>query len=150
MLQMKDRREEDKNAFINAGLMNDPYKAVSLKDAITMVGTCMDMCPELERHEREFQNNVDKWEAVRQLATARIGLPHTLRKIDPDAKPRRIDHVRAVKAFQRATQGTEPIPSDLRPLPVLQVCETTTEHRSASSRTIALANGRLSLSHFAW
>ncbi|KAH7100312.1 SAC3/GANP/Nin1/mts3/eIF-3 p25 family-domain-containing protein [Auriculariales sp. MPI-PUGE-AT-0066] len=83
--------------------MNDPYKPVRLADAITMVGECMDMCPVFERHEREFQNNVDRWEAI-----------------NPDAKPRRINHELAVKAFQRATQGSESIPSDLRPLPVLQ------------------------------
>lgn len=74
---MKDRRDDDKAAFISAGLMNDPYKPVSLKDAITMVGTCADMCPELERHEREFQNNVDKWEAVRRvLATPHVRTTH--------------------------------------------------------------------------
>lgn len=62
--QMKSNRDAEKERFIAAGLMNDPYKPVSLKDAITMVGTCTDMCPEYERYEREYQNNVDRWEAV--------------------------------------------------------------------------------------
>jgi hypothetical protein len=35
-----------------------------LTGAITVVGTCMDMCPEFERHEREFQKDVDEWEKV--------------------------------------------------------------------------------------
>ncbi|EJD40832.1 hypothetical protein AURDEDRAFT_115702 [Auricularia subglabra TFB-10046 SS5] len=101
--QMKDQREAEKQRFIAEGLMQDSYKSYRLEDAITLVGLCLDMCPEFERHEREYQQNVDRWEAI-----------------DPEVRPRRINHERAVKAFTRPTQGTEPLPSDLRPLPVLQ------------------------------
>ena len=45
--------------------MDDPMKPKRLEDAITIVGTCMDMCPEFERYRRERENNLDKWECVR-------------------------------------------------------------------------------------
>ena len=46
-------------------LISDPEHRTDLTGAITVVGTCMDMCPEFERHEREFQKDVDDWEKVR-------------------------------------------------------------------------------------
>lgn len=45
--------------------MDDPNVPKRLEDAITMVGTCQDMCPEYERYRRERQNNLDRWEMVR-------------------------------------------------------------------------------------
>jgi len=49
---------------MEAGLIDDPDKPRSLSDAIRFVGTCTDMCPEFEMHQREYQNNVEKWEIV--------------------------------------------------------------------------------------
>lgn len=45
-------------------LISDPEHRTDLTGAITVVGTCLDMCPEYERHEREFQKDVDDWEKV--------------------------------------------------------------------------------------
>jgi hypothetical protein len=44
--------------------MDDPLVAKRLEDAITMVGTCMDMCPRFERYRRERENNLFEWETV--------------------------------------------------------------------------------------
>jgi hypothetical protein len=45
--------------------MDDPLVPKRLDEAITMVGTCMDMCPRLERYRRERENNLFNWEVVR-------------------------------------------------------------------------------------
>lgn len=45
--------------------MDDPLVPKRLEDAITMVGTCADMCPRFERYRRERQNNLFNWEVVR-------------------------------------------------------------------------------------
>jgi nuclear mRNA export protein SAC3 len=49
--------------------MDDPLVPKRLEDAITMVGTCMDMCPRFERYQRERQHQLDKWECVRIVRT---------------------------------------------------------------------------------
>ncbi|KAF8948070.1 hypothetical protein BGZ47_006615 [Haplosporangium gracile] len=98
--KLKDKREQERQDAIRAGLIPDPDKPRRLEDAITFVGTCMDMCPEFERHEREFQINVEKFEKI----------PGT----------EKIDHLRAVKAYARPAAGKEqPLPSDVRPPTVL-------------------------------
>ncbi|TFK51381.1 hypothetical protein OE88DRAFT_1659360 [Heliocybe sulcata] len=79
--------------------MDDPLVPKRLDEAITMVGTCLDMCPRFERYRRERENNLDKWETI----------PGT----------RRVDHRRAVKAYERAA-GDKIIPSDLRPPHILK------------------------------
>ncbi|KAI8443518.1 SAC3/GANP/Nin1/mts3/eIF-3 p25 family-domain-containing protein [Phakopsora pachyrhizi] len=59
------------------------------------------MCPEFERHEREYQNNSDRWERF----------PGTYR-INPS---------KAVKAFHRPAAGNDqPLPSDVRPPEILK------------------------------
>lgn len=63
---MKARDLERKKA-IAEGKMDDPLVPKRLDEAITMVGTCMDMCPRFERYRRERENNLDKWEVVRAL-----------------------------------------------------------------------------------
>jgi nuclear mRNA export protein SAC3 len=45
--------------------MDDPLVPKRLDEAITMVGTCMDMCPRFERYRRERENNLFNWEVVR-------------------------------------------------------------------------------------
>ena len=49
--------------------MDDPLVAKRLEDAITIVGTCMDMCPRFERYRRERENNLFEWETVCNLST---------------------------------------------------------------------------------
>ena len=46
--------------------MDDPLVPKRLEDAITMVGTCMDMCPRFERYRRERENNLTELETVRE------------------------------------------------------------------------------------
>lgn len=46
--------------------MDDPLVPKRLEDAITMVGTCMDMCPRFERYRRERENNLTEFEVVRE------------------------------------------------------------------------------------
>ena len=45
--------------------MDDPLVPMRLDEAITMVGTCMDMCPRFEQYRRERENNLFKLEVVR-------------------------------------------------------------------------------------
>ena len=47
--------------------MDDPLVPKRLDEAITMVGTCMDMCPRFERYRREREHNLDKWEENTEL-----------------------------------------------------------------------------------
>ncbi|TDL23447.1 hypothetical protein BD410DRAFT_746894 [Rickenella mellea] len=97
-------REAERTKAIRDGKMDDPSKPKRLDEAITIIGTCPDMCPEFERYRRERENNLDKWECV----------------IGEDGKPtKKVDHARAVKIYERG-QGDKIIPSDLRPPPILK------------------------------
>ncbi|GAA6002861.1 hypothetical protein JCM10207_001871 [Rhodosporidiobolus poonsookiae] len=99
-LELKPLREEERLAAIKAGLIPDPSKPMRLDQATDFQGTCEEMCPEWEREEREYQNNVDPLE--RYPGTSRI---------DPS---------RAVKAFHRPAAGNDaPLPGDVRPPAVL-------------------------------
>ena len=60
---VKARAAERKRA-IAEGKMDDPLVPKRLEDAITIVGTCMDMCPRFERYRRERENNLFEWETV--------------------------------------------------------------------------------------
>ena len=46
----------------------------TLEDAIDLVGDSLDMCPEFERHEREFERTLDRFEVVNRKEN-RISLP---------------------------------------------------------------------------
>ena len=70
--QLKIKREAERKVAVARGLIDDPDKPRSLSEAIRFVGTCPDMCPEFEMHQREYQNNVEKWEIVRSAS------PHSL------------------------------------------------------------------------
>ena len=63
--KLVEAREEERKTAIAEGRMDDPHKSKRLADAITLVGTCMDMCPKHERYRREKEHNLDKWEVVR-------------------------------------------------------------------------------------
>ncbi|RDB21797.1 SAC3 family protein 1 [Hypsizygus marmoreus] len=92
-------RELERKKAIAEGKMDDPAVPKRLDDAISVVGTCLDMCPRFERYRRERENNLFEWETI------------------PGTK--RVDHKRAVKMYERAA-GDKTIPSDLRPPPVLK------------------------------
>ncbi|KAJ1927330.1 actin cytoskeleton and mitosis protein [Tieghemiomyces parasiticus] len=99
-LELKPARARERERCVALGLIPDPNVPRSLDDAITLIGTCQDMCPLFEREEREYQNNVERFEYT----------PGT----------RRIDPVRAVKSFHRSAAGNDqPLPSDVRPPDVL-------------------------------
>ncbi|KAI8926799.1 SAC3/GANP/Nin1/mts3/eIF-3 p25, partial [Entophlyctis helioformis] len=67
---------------------------------------CMDMCPEFERHEREYQKGLDPLE---RLSTA-------------SPNDYQVDHARAVKRYRRAAAGDPPpLPCDVRPPHVLEM-----------------------------
>ncbi|KAI8324327.1 hypothetical protein GQ54DRAFT_256523, partial [Martensiomyces pterosporus] len=94
-LELKDARERLRQQLIAQGVISDPVKRTSLADAKPLVGTCASMCPDFEREQREYQNNLDKHELI----------PGT----------RRADPARAVKTFHRSAAGNEePLPSDVR------------------------------------
>ncbi|KAM0790174.1 hypothetical protein ACM66B_005493 [Microbotryomycetes sp. NB124-2] len=100
-LELKPLREAQRQKYIKAGVIPDPTKPMRLDEATNFVGKCTEMCPEWEREEREYQNNVDPLERY----------PGTTR----------IDPARAVKAFHRPAAGNEqPLPEDVRPPPVLK------------------------------
>lgn len=92
-------REVERKRAIAEGKMDDPLVPKRLDEAITMVGTCIDMCPRFERYRRERENNLFNWEVI------------------PGTK--RVHHKRAVKMYERAA-GDKTLPSDLRPPPVLK------------------------------
>ncbi|KIM44074.1 hypothetical protein M413DRAFT_9323 [Hebeloma cylindrosporum] len=92
-------REIERKVAIAEGKMDDPLVPKRLEDAISIVGTCMDMCPRFERYRRERENNLFEWETI------------------PGTK--RVDHNRAVKMYERAA-GDKTLPSDLRPPQVLK------------------------------
>ncbi|KAJ3299318.1 hypothetical protein HK104_009343 [Borealophlyctis nickersoniae] len=100
--ELRAQRPQLRKKYIAEGKMMDPDKKYDLKDAWDMVGECEDMCPEYERHEREFQDNLMEFEKI----------PGTSK----------IDHTKAVKRYRRAAADDEkPLPCDVRPPPVLQV-----------------------------
>jgi epoxyqueuosine reductase QueG len=61
---MVKAREAEKQEAIRNGLMDDPNVPKRLSEAITMVGTCADMCPRHERYRRERENNLFECETV--------------------------------------------------------------------------------------
>ncbi|GME29008.1 SAC3/GANP/Nin1/mts3/eIF-3 p25 [Neofusicoccum parvum] len=93
---LKSNRTLERKHAIAHGLIQDPDKPRRLEDAITIVGTCPDMCAEYERVERVVQKDI--WEL----------------ESDPVTKEP-VEH-RMVKKFRRAAAGLEEqLPSDLRP-----------------------------------
>lgn len=99
-MELKPLREGERQQAIQQGLLPDPLKPRRLDQATDFIGTCEEMCPEFEREEREYQNNVDLLERY----------PGT----------NRIDPAKAVKIFHRPAAGNDqPLPSDVRPPRIL-------------------------------
>ncbi|BFZ61169.1 actin cytoskeleton and mitosis protein [Saitoella coloradoensis] len=98
---LQRRRELERADAIRKGLLQDPENPRPLDEAIKFVGTCVEMCPEFERVQRERQNNVDRLEC------------------DPETG--RVSKELAVKIFHRPAAGDPPqLPSDVRPSLVLK------------------------------
>ncbi|XP_077404821.1 germinal-center associated nuclear protein [Vanacampus margaritifer] len=75
-------------------------KSLDLDLSKVFVGTCPDMCPEKERYMRETRNQLSIYEV----------LPNT----------EMVDHAAAIKEYSRSSADQEePLPHELRPLPVL-------------------------------
>eukprot|EP01135_Chromosphaera_perkinsii_P002801 Nk52_evm10s227 gene=Nk52_evmTU10s227 len=74
-----------------------------LKDAVSMIGTCEDMCPEKERYQREVQNDLSAFEIIKGTEYSRTGqFPHC-------------DHTKAIKKYRRPAAGNEhPLPHEVR------------------------------------
>ncbi|KAJ3155413.1 hypothetical protein HDU86_004315 [Geranomyces michiganensis] len=100
-MELKAQRPALMAQYIAAGKMDDPDEKYRLEDARDFVGECQDMCPEYERHEREYQKGLMEFEKV------------------PGSEA--VDHARAVKRFRRSAADDEkPLPCDVRPPPVLE------------------------------
>lgn len=67
-LKLVKARAVERKRAIAEGKMDDPLVPKRLEDAITIVGTCMDMCPRFERYRRERENNLFEWESVCNLS----------------------------------------------------------------------------------
>lgn len=97
-LELKEDRKSLTEAYIRAGKVDAAGTQRHFDDATNFVGECEDMCPEYERHEREFEKTVDKFEAL-----------------EGSENPVRIDHRKAVKRCRRsAADDAPPLPCDVR------------------------------------
>ncbi|XP_072254034.1 germinal-center associated nuclear protein isoform X2 [Leuresthes tenuis] len=77
-------------------------KRTDLDLSSVFVGTCPDMCPEKERYMRETRNQLSIFELI----------PNT----------EMVDHSAAIKEYSRSSADQEePLPHELRPLPVLSM-----------------------------
>ncbi|XP_038127205.1 germinal-center associated nuclear protein isoform X2 [Cyprinodon tularosa] len=83
-------------------LRQERPKRTDLDLSRVFVGTCPDMCPEKERYMRETRNQLSVFEV----------LPNT----------EMVDHEAAIKEYSRSSADQEePLPHELRPLPVLRM-----------------------------
>lgn len=99
-LELKAQRPNLIKKYLLEGKIDDPSKKYNLEDARAFDGECMDMCPEFERHEREYQNGLMDFEKI----------PGT----------NMVDHSKAVKRYRRSAADDEiPLPCDVRPPHVL-------------------------------
>ena len=101
LAELKKIRAQQRNEYIAAGVLPDPERPGALSEASQFRGTCMDMCPEYERLEREVQKELDRLEVYPGTACA-----------DPAA---------TVKIYRRPAAGRElPLPDEVRPPEVLR------------------------------
>ena len=81
-MKLLKAREVERKKAIAEGKMDDPAVPKRLEDAITIVGTCPDMCPRFERYRRERENNLFEWETVRTLVTCTQDNKYNLSKLE--------------------------------------------------------------------
>ncbi|KAJ3414334.1 hypothetical protein HDV05_006702 [Chytridiales sp. JEL 0842] len=99
-MELREGREALRLGYIKAGRMADPTRSYALSEAIEFKGDCEDMCPEFERHEREYQKALSEFEKIEGTDF--------------------VDHAKAVKRYRRSAAGDpEPMPCDVRPPRVL-------------------------------
>nr|KAJ3421447.1 hypothetical protein HK105_003474 [Polyrhizophydium stewartii] len=67
-MELKAQRDALQQKYIAEGKMADPDARYDLDNAPKFVAECMDMCPEFERHEREFERGLDRFEKIRRDA----------------------------------------------------------------------------------
>ena len=102
LAKLKTLHAQKRETYMAEGVLPDPARPDHLQNATKLVGTCMDMCPEYERLEREVQKELDRFEMAPGTTTA-----------DPRL---------AVKIYRRPAAGRElPLPEDVRPPAVLQL-----------------------------
>lgn len=92
-------RKKEREQMENLNLVDQENAKKSLDAAISFRGSCQDMCPTFERVEREFKNQVSKWEK--------------------DPSTGRISKMFAIKTFMRPSGQPPSLPSDVRPPKVL-------------------------------
>lgn len=101
LAELKTMRAQQRADYIAAGVLPDPDRPGALSEAAQLRGTCMDMCPEYERLEREAQKELDRLEVYPGTNTA-----------DPRT---------TVKIYRRPAAGRElPLPDEVRPPEVLR------------------------------
>ncbi|MBV36284.1 MAG: hypothetical protein CMP47_12675 [Rickettsiales bacterium] len=96
----KAYQEKVRSSLMKAGLIDDPEKPKSLKDAIDFKGTCEEMCPQLEKIERLVEGRVDISE----------------KGVQADGNPTRHAVMeKMVKILARSSAGqAAPLPSEVR------------------------------------
>ena len=62
--ELRAEREKQRAAYTQSKQTDTNGEATLKLEEITLWGTCLDMCPEFERHERELQNGLDPFEKV--------------------------------------------------------------------------------------
>ncbi|CZT52218.1 uncharacterized protein RSE6_13496 [Rhynchosporium secalis] len=98
--EYKAYQEKVRSSLMKAGLIDDPHKPKSLKDAIDFKGTCEDMCPQLEKIERLSEGRVD----VAEKGAQADGTPTRHAVMD-----------KMVKILARSSAGqSAPLPSEVR------------------------------------
>ena len=65
LAELKTMRAQQRADYIAAGVLPDPDRPGALSEAAQLRGTCMDMCPEYERLEREAAGAHENPEATR-------------------------------------------------------------------------------------
>ncbi|KAJ8328767.1 actin cytoskeleton and mitosis protein [Batrachochytrium dendrobatidis] len=103
-IEMKANRDALQKRYIKENKMADPDMQYPLDSAPKFVAECKDMCPEYERHEREYERGLDRLERMTSTTPGDY----------------RVDHSKAVKRFHRSAAGMAvPLPCDVRPPSVL-------------------------------
>ncbi|VUG17931.1 DEBR0S2_19548g1_1 [Brettanomyces bruxellensis] len=92
-------RKKEREQMEKLNLVDQENAKKSLDAAISFRGSCQDMCPTFERVEREFKNQVSRWEK--------------------DPSTGRISKMFAIKTFMRPSGQPPSLPSDVRPPKVL-------------------------------
>lgn len=91
--EMKKERERREKEY------QENFKPRNLWEAVDLVGTCMDFCPEFEVLDRQANNEIDSLEIVGD------------------------DKIIAIKKYRRSAAGSNPeiFPEDIRPPHILLV-----------------------------